>query len=101
MPMGENRFSFSIHDVRSLTNIRIVSVYVVINTLSQLQILIFIIRIGNLLINSLYGATETFALWFDIVFKCCVLEVTFHVNGFDLTYANIWQISFTDVDIKQ
>ena len=73
----------------------------IINTLSKLQILIFIIRIGNLLINSLYGATETFALWFEMAFKRCVLEVTFHVNGLDLTYANIWQTSFTDVDIKQ
>ena len=36
-----------------------------------------------------------------MVFKRCVLEVTFHVNGLDLTYANIWQTSFTDVDIKQ
>ena len=33
--------------------------------------------------------------------KCCVLEVTFHVNGLDLTYANIWQTSLTDVDIKK
>ena len=73
----------------------------IINTLSKLQILIFIIRIGNLLINSLYGATETFASWFEMAFKRCVLEVTFHVNGLDLTYANIWQTSFTDVDIKQ
>ena len=73
----------------------------IINTLSKLQILIFIIRIGNLLISSLYGATETFASWFEMACKCCVLEVTFHVNGFDLTYANIWQTSFTDVDIKQ
>ena len=72
-----------------------------INTLSKLQILIFIIRIGNLLINSLYGATETFASWFEMVFKHCVLEMTFHVNSLDLTYANIWQISFTDVVIKQ
>ena len=73
----------------------------IINTLSKLQILIFIIRIGNLLINNLYGATETFALWFEMAFKHCVLEVTFHVNGLDLTYASIWQTSFTDVDIKQ
>ncbi|KAI0216618.1 hypothetical protein LSAT2_031387 [Lamellibrachia satsuma] len=36
-----------------------------------------------------------------MVFKRCVLEVTFHVNGVDLTYASIWQTSFTDVDIKQ
>ena len=70
----------------------------IVNTLSKLQILIFIIRIGNLLINSLYGATETFASWFEVAFKRCVLEVTFHVNGLDLTYANT---SFTDVDIKQ
>ena len=60
-----------------------------------------VIRIGNLLISSLYGATETFASWFEMAFKRCVLEVTFHVNGLDLTYANIWQTSFTDVDIKQ
>ena len=78
----------------------------IINTLSKLEleigILIFTIRIGNLLINSLYGAMETFASWFEMAFKLyCVLEVTFHVNGLDLTYANIWQTSFTDVDIKQ
>ena len=74
----------------------------IINTLSKLQILIFIIRIGNLLINSLHGATETFASWFEMAFKRCVREVTFHVNanGLDLAYANIWQTSFTDVDIK-
>ena len=38
-----------------------------------------------------------------MAFKRCVLEVTFHVNGVDLTYgyANIWHASFTDVDIKQ
>ena len=72
----------------------------IINTLSKLQILIFIICIGNLLINSLYGATETFASWFEMVFKRWVLEVTFHVNGLDLTYANIWQTTFTDIDIK-
>ena len=53
------------------------------------------------LINSLYGATETFASWFEMAFKLCVLQVTFHVNGLDLTYANIWQALFTDVDIKQ
>ena len=73
----------------------------IINTLSILQILIFIILIGNLLISSLYGATETFASWFEMAFKRCELEVTFHVNSLDLTYANIWQTSFTDVDIKQ
>ena len=55
---------------------------------------------GNLVINSLYGATETFA-WFEMAFKRCVLGVTFHVNGLDLTCANIWQTSFTDVYIKQ
>ena len=49
----------------------------------------------------LNGATETFASWFEMVFKRCVFEVTFHVNDLDLTYANIWQTSFTDVDIKQ
>ena len=93
--MGENRFSFSIHEYQNCVS-------GIINTLSKLRILIFIIRIGNLLINSLYGATETFASWFEMAFKRCVLEVTFHVNGLDLTYgyANIWQTSFTDVDIK-
>ena len=94
MAMGKNRFS--IHDARSLTNIRIVSVY------GDYQYIVEIaIRIGNLLISSLYGATETFASWFEMAFKRCVLEVRFHVNGLDLTYANIWQASFTDVDIKQ
>ena len=44
---------------------------------------------------------ETFASWFEMAFKRCVLEVTFHVNGLDLTYADIGQTSFTDVDIKQ
>ena len=73
----------------------------IINTLSKLLILISILRIGNLLISSLYGATEIFASWFEMAFNRCVLEVTFHVNGLDLTYANIWQTSFTDVDIKQ
>ena len=71
----------------------------IINTLSKWQILIFIIRIGNLLINSLYGPTET--SWFEMAFKRCVLKVTFYVNGLDLTYANIWQTSFTDIGIKQ
>ena len=46
------------------------------------------------MINSLYGAMET-SSWFEMTFKRCVLEVTFHVNGLDLTYANIWQTSFT------
>ena len=73
----------------------------IINTLSKLLIFIFITRIGNLLINSLYGATETFASWFEMAFKRCVLGVKFHVNGLDLTYANIWQTSFADVYIKQ
>ena len=68
----------------------------IINTMSKSQIFIFITRIGNLLINSLYGATETFALWFKMAFKRCVLKVTFYVNGLDLSYANIWQTSFTD-----
>ena len=95
---GRKSVKFSIHDARSLTNIRIVSVYC---ALSKLQILIFITRIGNSLINSLYGATETFASWFEMAFKRCVLGVTFHVNGLDLTYANIWQTSLTDVYIKQ
>ena len=66
----------------------------IINTLSKLQILIFIICTGNLLINSLYGAMETFASWFEMAFKRCALKVTFHVYGLDLT-------SFIDVDIKQ
>ena len=44
----------------------------IINTLSKLQILLFIIRIGNLLISSLYGATETFASWFEMAFKYLV-----------------------------
>ena len=68
----------------------------IVNTLSKLQILIFITHIGNLLINNLYGATETFASWFEMVFKHCVLRVTFHVNGLDLTYAYTWQTSFTE-----
>ena len=38
----------------------------IINTMSKSQILIFITRIGNLLTNSLYGATETFASWFGL-----------------------------------
>ena len=73
----------------------------IINTMSKSQILIFITRIGNLLINSLYGATETFASQFEMAFKRCVLEVTFYVNGLDLIYSNIWQTSFTDLYIKQ
>ena len=36
-----------------------------------------------------------------MVFKRCVLKVTFHVSGLDMTYANIWQTSFNGVDIKQ
>ena len=62
----------------------------IVNTLLKLQILIFITHIGNLLINSLYGAMETFASWFEMAFKRYVLIVTFHVNGLDLTYANVW-----------
>ena len=77
------------------------SVYGVYQYIVEIEILIFITRIGNLLINSLYGATETFASWFEMAFKRCVLEVTFHVNGLNLTYANIWQASCTDVYIKQ
>ena len=73
----------------------------IVNTLSKLKFFIFLTRIGNLLINSLYGATETFTSWFEMAFKSCMLEVTFHVNGLDLTYANIWKTSFTDVYIKQ
>ena len=92
---------FSIHDARSLTNIRIVSVYGDYQYIVAMQILIFIIRMGNLLINSLYGATETFASWFEMAFNRCVLEVTFRVNDLDLTYANIWQTSFTVLLIKQ
>ena len=61
----------------------------IVNALSKLKIFIFITRIGNLLISSLYGATETFASWLDIAFKRCVLGVTFHVDGLHLTYANI------------
>ena len=72
----------------------------IINTLSKWQIFILIIRIGNLLFNSLYGAMETFASLFEMELKRCVLKVTFHVNGLDLTYASIWQTSFTDIDIK-
>ena len=52
---GRKSVKLSIYDARSLTNIRI----------------IFIIRIGNLLITSLYGATETFASWFEMAFKRC------------------------------
>ena len=81
MSMGENRFSFSIHDARSLTNIRIVSVYGDYQYIVEIANFNIIIRIGNLLISSLYGATETFASWFEMAFKRCVLEVTFHVNG--------------------
>ena len=66
----------------------------IINRLSKFQILIFIIRIGNLLINSLYGATETFASWFEMAFKCFVLEVTFHVIGLDLIYVNIRSLTY-------
>ena len=95
MPMGENRFSFTMR-VRSRIS-ELCLCMGIINTLSKLQIFIFIIRIGNLLINSLYSAMETFASWFEMAFKRCVLKVTFHVNGLDLTYANIWQTSFTDV----
>ena len=62
---------FSIHDARSLANNRIVSVY------------------GDYQYN------------FKIAFKRCVLEVTFYVHGLDLTYANIWQTSFTDLYLKQ
>ena len=93
---------FSIHDVHSLMNIRIVSVY------GDYQ---YIVEIANFNIynaywkltdyNSLYGAMKTFASWFEMAFKRCVLEVTFPVNILDLTYANIWQTSFTDIYIKQ
>ena len=73
----------------------------IINTMFKSQILIFITRTGNLLVNSLYGATETFASLFEMAFKYRVLEVTFYVKGLDLTYANIWQTPFTDLYIKQ
>ena len=92
---------FSIHDTRSLTNIRIMSLYGDYQYVAEIGNFNIVIRIGNLLINSLCGATETFASWFEMAFKRCVLEVTFHVNGLDLTYANIWQTSFTDLYIKQ
>ena len=84
-------------DACSLTNIRIVSVYGDCQYI--VKILIFITHIGNLLINSLYGTTETFASWFEMAFKRCVLGVIFHVTGLALTYgyANVWQTSFTDV----
>ena len=95
MPMGENRSRSTMH-VRSRIS-ELCQCMGIINTLSKLQIYIF----RNLLINSLYDATEIFASWFEMAFKRCVLEVTFHVNGLDLTYASIWQTSFTDVDIKQ
>ena len=68
--------------------------------MSKSQILIFITCIGNSLINSLHGATETFASWFEMAFKRCVIDI-FYINGLDLTYANIWQTSFTDLYIKQ
>ena len=80
--------NFSIHDTRSLIS-ELCQCVRIINTLSKLQIFIFIIRIGNLLINNLYGAIETFVSLFEMAFKCCVLEMTFHVNGLDLVYANI------------
>ena len=82
MPMGKNRFS--IHDARSLTKTKLCQCMGIINTLSKLQIFIFIIRIGNLLIKFIWS-TETFALGFQMTFKRCVLKVTFHVNGLDLT----------------
>ena len=71
MPMGENRFSFSIHDARSLTNIRIMSVYGDYQYIVEIANFIILIRIGNLLI-SLYGATETFASWFEMAIKYLV-----------------------------
>ena len=57
-------------------NIRIVSVYGDYQYIVEIANLIFKIRIGNLLINSLYGATQTFASWFEMAFKRRVLEVT-------------------------
>ena len=92
----------SVLDARLLTNIRIVSVYGDYQYIVDIANFIFIIRIGNLLINSLYGAMETFASWFKMAFKRCVLEAhNAQVNCLDLTYANIWQTSFTDVEIKR
>ena len=85
--MGENRFSFSIHDARLLTNIRIVSVYGDYQYI--VKIATFNIYNTYRKINSLYGVMETFASWFEMAFKRCVLEVTFHVNGLELTCANI------------
>ena len=87
--------------MRSLANIRIVSVYGDYQYIVEIANFNIYNRIGNLLINSLYGATETFASQFEMAFKRCVLEVTFYVNGLDLTYSNIWQTSFTDLYIKQ
>ena len=40
----------------------------IINTLSKLEILIFIIRIGNLLINSLYVCGFVFCVWFYLFY---------------------------------
>ena len=67
MPMGENRFSFSMR-VRSRIS-ELGQCMGIINALLKLQILIFIICIGSLLINSLYGAMKTFASWFEMAFK--------------------------------
>ena len=69
--MGENQFSMR---VRSRIS-ELCQCMGIINTLSKLQI--------------------------EMAFKRCMLEVTFHVNWLDLTYANIWQTLFTGVDIQQ
>ena len=81
--------------MHSLVNIRIVSVYGVY------QYNVEIANFNIYKINSLHGAMETFASWFEMAFKRCVLEVTFYVNRLNLTYANIWQTSFIDLYIKQ
>ena len=70
---GKKSVTFSIHNAHSLMNIRIVSAYGDYQYIVEIANFIFIIRIGNLLINCLYGATETFASWFEMAFKCCGL----------------------------
>ena len=84
----------------SLTNIRIVLVYVDYQYTVEIAIFNIYNTYWKLTDNSLYGAMETFTSWFEVAFKRCVLGVTFHVNSLDLTYANIWQASFTAVYIK-
>ena len=85
---GRKSMKFSIHNVRLLTNIRIVSVYGDYQYIVEIANFNIYFNIGNLLINSLYGATKTFASWFEMTFKRCVLEVRFQVNGLYLTYAD-------------